>query len=70
MVGGSCSGCTPIQSRKSLFVSSSTITEDCFCPYPAGTLVFRPQIGNLNFGGFGQSCRQPITNFQISFNCR
>ncbi|GAB5372774.1 hypothetical protein AAMO2058_001693700 [Amorphochlora amoebiformis] len=70
MVGGSCSGCTPIQSRKSLFVSSSTITEDCLCPYPAGTLVFRPQIGNLNFGGFGQSCRQPITNFQISFNCR
>eukprot|EP00954_Amorphochlora_amoebiformis_P015845 1243663-Amorphochlora_amoeboformis.AAC.1 len=72
-VGGTCSDCS--QSRvagdaKSLVVSPSNGVDDCICTYPPGTLVLRPQIGNLNFGGFGQTCSPPTITFQISFNCR
>ncbi|GAB5372024.1 hypothetical protein AAMO2058_001630400 [Amorphochlora amoebiformis] len=74
LVGSTCSACffggPQSQAAKSLVVTSSVIMDDCRCTYPAGTLVLRPQIGNLNFGGFGQTCSRQPTNFQISFTCQ
>ncbi|GAB5368793.1 hypothetical protein AAMO2058_001350200 [Amorphochlora amoebiformis] len=69
VVGSLCSSCDPIASRKSLVVGKS-IFYDCLCSYPPGTLVFRPQLGQREFGGFGNTCNPPTTTFQISFKCQ
>eukprot|EP00954_Amorphochlora_amoebiformis_P005382 424527-Amorphochlora_amoeboformis.AAC.1 len=70
IAGATCSLCTNRSSRKSLVVAQTTVQDDCRCGYPSGTLVFRPQINNRNYGGFTQTCGQPAINFRVSFTCQ
>ncbi|GAB5367578.1 hypothetical protein AAMO2058_001242600 [Amorphochlora amoebiformis] len=69
-IGQTCSSCFPRESRKSFYVAATLIPFDCTCAYPPGTLLFRPQIGNNNWGGFQNTCNQLQTTFRISFMCR